>query len=221
MRKAFTEEEKAEIIRLYPIMDTKEIAKKFNRDWRVIKAFASSKGIKKPKIELEGKKIGKLMVIKLLNKKRSYNRSKLWLCQCDCGKTVEMRTYALNKRGTLSCGCYRLDKISNNCGKISGVWYGCIKRNAEKRNLKFDVSMEFLDNLLKKQDYKCAISGLPIKIHMGRKTKITTASLDRIDNTKPYTEDNVQFLHKHINYMKWTHDQKYFIKLCKTISQNN
>jgi len=219
MRKPFTKEEKDEIIRLYPIMDTKELAKKLNRNWKVIKHFAYSQGVKKPVIDLTNQKIGKLQIIGLSNKKAG--RERLWKCQCECGKNILMRTYALNKRGTLSCGCYRIEKISNSYGKISGVWYGKIKGNAQKRKLEFNVSIEFLNDLLEKQNFKCAISGLPIKIEMGRTNKITTASLDRVDNTKPYTEDNVQFLHKHVNYMKWTHKQDYFIKLCHKISKYN
>lgn len=44
-----------------------------------------------------------------------------------------------------------------------------------------------------------------------------TFSLDRIDNNKGYEEDNVQFLHKNINYMKWTHNQDDFIELCRKV----
>lgn len=49
----------------------------------------------------------------------------------------------------------------------------------------------------------------------------TTASLDRIDNTKGYLEDNVQFVHKDINRMKWAHSQQYFIELCSKVHNAN
>jgi hypothetical protein len=48
-----------------------------------------------------------------------------------------------------------------------------------------------------------------------------TASLDRIDNNKGYTKDNIQWLHKNINLMKHCFDQKYFIELCNLISEKN
>ena len=40
-------------------------------------------------IDLTGKRIGKLKVIKYLNKSTSRNRS-LWLCKCDCGREIEL-----------------------------------------------------------------------------------------------------------------------------------
>jgi hypothetical protein len=48
-----------------------------------------------------------------------------------------------------------------------------------------------------------------------------TASLDRIDSSKGYCEDNVQWVHKDINRMKNTFDQDYFISLCKLIAENS
>ena len=44
-----------------------------------------------------------------------------------------------------------------------------------------------------------------------------TASLDRIDNTKGYTQDNVQWVHKDINRIKSDLSQEYFLTLCKTV----
>lgn len=48
-----------------------------------------------------------------------------------------------------------------------------------------------------------------------------TASLDRIDNTKGYTEDNVQWVHKIINKMKSDLTQEDFIMWCKRINNEN
>ena len=45
-----------------------------------------------------------------------------------------------------------------------------------------------------------------------------TASLDRIDNSKGYIVGNVQWVHKQVNFMKGTMEQKEFIKFCKLIS---
>ena len=48
-----------------------------------------------------------------------------------------------------------------------------------------------------------------------------TASLDRIDSLKGYTEDNVQWVHKHINFMKGSLSENKFIEYCKLIVKNN
>jgi len=44
------------------------------------------------------------------------------------------------------------------------------------------------------------------------------ASLDRIDNSKGYIIDNVQFVHKDINIMRGTLSMERFTDLCNLIS---
>lgn len=66
------------------------------------------------RIDLMGKKVGKLTVIEYLppDKRTSGKYSgAVWLCQCDCGNTVEVRGTYLSGNGNYtqkSCGCDRL-----------------------------------------------------------------------------------------------------------------
>ena len=48
-----------------------------------------------------------------------------------------------------------------------------------------------------------------------------TASLDRIDSNKGYTKDNVQFVHKDINWMKQDFEQNKFIEYCKKVANKH
>lgn len=48
-----------------------------------------------------------------------------------------------------------------------------------------------------------------------------TASLDRIDSTKGYTEYNIQWVHKLINIAKSTLTNNQFISMCMDICENN
>ena len=34
----------------------------------------------------------------------------MWLCRCDCGKELKVRTDSLTSGRTISCGCYLYDK---------------------------------------------------------------------------------------------------------------
>lgn len=62
-----------------------------------------------PLINLEGKKIGKLLVKSLAGRHPVTNRF-TWNCQCDCGKKIVITGNRLTKkRPTLSCGCYGKD----------------------------------------------------------------------------------------------------------------
>ena len=58
--------------------------------------------------EMIGKRFGKLIVQKRSEKKGS-NGELYWLCQCDCGNTIEVRGHSLKRKDenrTVSCGCY-------------------------------------------------------------------------------------------------------------------
>lgn len=62
----------------------------------------------------------------------------------------------------------------------------------------------------------CVYSGLPIAwSDVGWDH---TASIDRIDNDKGYTEDNVQLVHKDVNMMRGSLDDEKFKQLCIKIA---
>lgn len=104
---------------------------------------------------------------------------------------------------------------------ISRTHYSHIKSHAKWSKRKFNLSIEYLNNLLIQQKHKCVLSGLPIKISNTRNRKSTTASLDRIDSSKGYIEGNVQWVHKRINSMKSNQTDKEFIEYCKLVAFNN
>lgn len=98
-------------------------------------------------------------------------------------------------------------------------------------------SIEFLWSLYEKQNGRCALSGVKIKfgklIRTPKKnvtkksndwqqsrinSKENTASLDRIDSSIGYTNDNAQWVHKKVNFMKGSLDQDDFIELCSLIA---
>lgn len=56
------------------------------------------------KINLEGQRFGRLIVIKD-TKKRTHNGSVIWLCRCDCGNLTESRGYDLKNGLIQSCNC--------------------------------------------------------------------------------------------------------------------
>lgn len=143
-----------------------------------------------------------------------------WLCQCVCGKTIEVYAYLLNhknKKHTKSCGCKHLRH--KHTKDISGTFFSHKKWSAKTRNIEFNVSIEDLQLLLEKQNYKCAISGIELTTTLGKKYHSGTISIDRIDSTKGYLLDNIQLVHKDINFMKYTLSQDRFIELAHIISE--
>lgn len=53
---------------------------------------------------------------------------------------------------------------------------------------------------------------------MSTNPKTKTASLDRIDSLKGYTLDNVQWIHKDLNYMKCDYEENEYIEWCKKVA---
>lgn len=133
------------------------------------------------------------------------------LCVCDCGtQNVKVVRGSLLNQCTRSCGCLRPNQSPEH-DYISKYTWKNIRQGAKARNIKLLVTIQQIWELFEKQDGVCALSGLPIIIN-------ETASLDRIDSTKDYTIDNIQWVHKHINMAKQSYPQEYFIKLCKLVA---
>ena len=192
--------------------------------------------------ELLTKKYGLLTPIKFCGPPQDTNDKaapyRTWVeCKCDCGNITIKPLSSLIASVVSSCGCLAHRRGYNNPNydgykEISGKFFSHIKRtamggtNKRKRICKnFDLSIEFLWNLYIKQNKKCALSGMPLKfgdINTDKSDlKNGDCSLDRIDSSKGYTEDNVQWVYKKINIMKNNFDQNEFIELCRLIATNN
>jgi len=147
------------------------------------------------------------------------------LCICDCGKEKVLKSSRIRLKQVKSCGC-----LTKKCGKkhhffqgyeeISQSVFNKIRQKAIDRNLKFEITIEDLYKKFIEQKKLCAISKVPIKFKLNYKDE-QTASLDRIDSTKGYLLDNIQWVHKKVNTMKWNIHQNEFIGWCKIIADNN
>lgn len=149
--------------------------------------------------------------------------------RCKCGLKFYVRPDRLIER-TRNCvrcsGEVRRGKCTVFAGDLCSKVYSDIKRNARIRNHEFDLSINYLWELFLKQDKKCALSGVNLNLKIGEykgrgERKNITASLDRIDSSRGYTKDNVQWVHKWINIMKGAIHNTDFISICHLISKNN
>lgn len=103
---------------------------------------------------------------------------------------------------------------------FSGRYWKGVISGAKQRDIDFCITKEFAYNLFLRQSGRCAISGVEIFLLWDSYEEIggRTASLDRINSLGHYTEDNVQWVHKDINNMKQSYDQKDFINWCKIVA---
>lgn len=157
-------------------------------------------------------KFNKLTVLdKVVQNKRTY-----YQVQCDCGRVDLKRKDWVEAGRTKMCkSCsakltaskYPPPVNRTGCEGLSGTHYLSIKFGALRRNLEFNVTPEYLWQLYLQQNKLCALSGSEIVLVNKIKDNnvdwsVVTASLDRVDSTKGYTTDNVQWVHKRINFLK-------------------
>lgn len=164
---------------------------------------------------------GKLTVLRRVPSTNSQTR---WECRCECGNITTVQGVHLRSGHTKSCGCswYQFGekhKSWKGYKEISSKFFKSIQYNAKMRQLPFEISIVQLWELFLKQKRKCALSGLPIEFEANHGRIKGTASLDRIDSTKGYTNDNVQWVHSTINSMKWDMPQEEFIHMCDVVSR--
>lgn len=113
-------------------------------------------------IDRQGERFGRLLVVaegRIANRRRSY-----WICRCDCGNEVEVRTDSLTSGKTTSCGCYQRDELSKR--KIHGYQYGSDEYKEHHRDLrmqrKYGITLDDYYDIIESQDNQCAICGTSI-----------------------------------------------------------
>lgn len=176
-----------------------------------------------------GQKFSKLLVLELFEESRKvsnkYRVQPIYKCLCDCGNICYIKKGAITQGKTTSCGCNRSQHGNKSAawkgfGEISQSSWAQILRHARDRNLEVTVTIEDVWGLFLKQDRKCKLSNLELTFSRSRNIAGATASLDRIDSSKGYDSDNIQWVHKDINRMKFDLPQEDFIKYCKAIASN-
>lgn len=184
-----------------------------------------------------GKQYGNLTIISEDISKTKDSKI-LFKVKCSCGKEQYIRAYFLESGRQDCCkNCSQRRAVYNNprrgnflgkkhegVGNFTKTTYNHFKNNAKKRGIEWseELTLEYLYNLLIKQKKKCALSGISIDLTESRKSsnvnfEFLTASIDRIDSSKGYIPNNIQWVHKDINKMKWAFKQDYFIDMCQLV----
>lgn len=179
------------------------------------------------KKDLIGKKFNNLIVLERASSNRQGSRT--WLCECVCGNKKVFSTDHLTRKKSpvISCGCLAHKSGSNHPqwsghGEISSSWWFSHVLRERTQNARarvpVEITIEDAWDLFLKQNRQCALTGLQLTIGLNR---YNDASIDRIDSSKGYTIDNIQWVHKHVNFMKRTYTQEYFIMMCEMVANKH
>lgn len=119
--------------------------------------------------DITGKKFGRLTALYRTEKSDNYYTS-YWMCQCECGNTVEVRLNQLTTGKTQSCGCLSRELSSERMSGENHPFWGIkgekhFKYNPnltdEEREDKRDTveNYHFRKQTLERDDYTCQCCG--------------------------------------------------------------
>lgn len=157
------------------------------------------------KLNIIGMQFGDWKVLNYLHQ-NSTNKS-VWSCRCSCGQVEKVIGSNLMDGGSTCCFACGHKKKCNTKIVPCSWWY---KQQCQARlrkiewNLKEDEALQVLED----QHWKCKFSGVDISFDP------ITASIDRIVSSGNYCTDNIQWVHCHINLMKYKFGAEYFIEMC-------
>ena len=153
-----------------------------------------------PKVDLAGRRFGRLTVIAVSDERR---RGRLmWDCLCDCGATKQVETHLLRSGQTRSCGCLRRDV--NNArftthGRSGSPEYRMLshaKERASAQGVPFMITLEDIS-----VPSRCPALGIPLSIGDGR-IHAGSPSLDRLRPDLGYVPGNVVVISDLANRIK-------------------
>jgi hypothetical protein len=153
-----------------------------------------------------------------------------------CSKCGILQSYLRKCYATASLleqkSCKKCTSINNHpLGLYEDIhisWFRRFDVNSVLRGIEFAITIEDVWTQYIKQGKVCNLTGMDIGWYKGKvggdtenPCMYTTASIDRIDSSKGYTVDNIQVIHKDLNFMKGVFNQDHFIRMCKAVANRH
>ena len=141
---------------------------------------------------------------------RTISNNLLKCSGCNTLKSVDCFNNSKSDRNTVKKTYHCKDCISKRQkerrftekGFKSNLWQNLVN-NAKKRNIEVHITKEYIEILYKEQKGLCAVTNLPMEFSAAKEGKNSFAvSVDRIDSSKGYTEENVRLVCARVNLLK-------------------
>ncbi len=198
------------------------------------------------KIDLTGQQFGRLLVVKKSDEIRDHHT--VWECSCSCGseKKVLVKSDALKKGNTKSCGCWKKE-INSAMGKanrnpdrnkvINKSLHTVFRCHAKRAKNEFFLTIDELCEFIYSKCYYCNCEPSNQFSYPYSDEKIMYNGIDRIDNTIGYVYNNCVSCCKRCNvaknnmtmieYITWLNNvyinfskNALFVELTKEMKQN-
>ena len=161
-------------------------------------------------IDETGNVYGKLTVIEQVER-RYKNGSVRWRCRCECGKETEVAGSELRRDRSKSCGCQwgLYKRVDTEYDPDFNRYFRDTKRGAANRGYEFSLTREQVYSLVQQNCTYCGISP-------GNRI-----GLDRVDNERGYTPDNIVPCCEDCNRAKLTRTTEEFLSWAERVVRYN
>lgn len=185
-----------------------QVGKKFGLNKSSIIKILKDNGcdIHPSRLDLIGQRFNRLVVIKPMKNNGVHTT---WLCKCDCGNEVIVRTNNLRNGGTNSCGCYKIDKIIEaktthgmSCRGNKRPEFKMLhaaKKRAKQKGLPFNL--EVTDIII--PEYCPVFPEMKLKHNIGT-IGPDSPTLDRLVPEYGYVKENIMVISHKANSIKQT-----------------
>ena len=168
--------------------------------------------------DITGQRFGRLIALEFVRLDR-FGKA-IWKVHCDCGREKEINASGMKAGIVISCGCYKRERMSTGYKDISGSYWRKVHKMALQRGYEFTITMEQAWDIFLKQEKKCALSGISLEMWPdNNKYYLQTASLDRIDSNVGYIPENLQWVHKRVNFLKRDYSEEELVYWCRLITK--
>ena len=154
---------------------------------------------KRSLVDIAGQKFGRLTVVKRQGSDKQAKAT--WLCECDCGNKKVVAGYLLRRGNTTSCGCLR--KRPKGVAAFNRALRN-MQRNAKTRGHKWQLSKEQVAHLTKQACHYCGTKPSQVCSDKTCDGSYIYNGIDRVDNERGYTIDNVVTCCRTCNHAKST-----------------
>ena len=109
-------------------------------------------------------------------------------------------------------------------GRVRRACYSARKR-AENGDLPYDLTVEWALEQVEAQGGRCAYTGWELEVEAEGKCSFGTGkpralSIDRVDPTQGYTQDNCRIVCWQVNLIKRDLSLEHFKELCSAVARN-
>jgi len=173
--------------------------------------------------DITGRKFGRLTVLERVEDNKWGHTC--WLCKCDCGTYKIIVVYSLTSGNTKSCGCLQKDRIRETSHKrrlpkgvaARNFILRRYKRGAKKRGIEYNMTDEQMMEIMSNNCHYCGAHPSNICSPNHYYGSYIYNGIDRKDNKKGYTIDNVVSCCWECNYFKKERSYNEFLDLISRI----